>query len=233
VIASPRSPDDRNFRFDIESLAVGADDYAFEVDNQIGVLLRVESRRDGQPFLIHEAVVIDFDTPIAPETFVFEPPPGEEIEPLPWKRPFLHDIPIHEAVERAPFGVLVPDRVPAEWELTVSFHPETERPPSAPSVHLHYRSRNGTSGVSVSETLEHDEQFGFDLHGDDPGWEDVERPGDVRMRLRPRSADWHQSQLALKRDGLSISMTSNDLAGGGGPTGTPPQSRRAREDAAR
>jgi diguanylate cyclase (GGDEF)-like protein len=56
---------------------LGCDDYEFVVDVVQGTLLRIVGLSDGEPALDLQIVEIAFDEPIAPETFVFEPPPGK------------------------------------------------------------------------------------------------------------------------------------------------------------
>jgi diguanylate cyclase (GGDEF)-like protein len=63
----------------------GCDRYEFVVDLERGTLLRLQGFFDGMPALDLQIVEIVFDEPIAPETFVFEPPAGEAIKDL-WER---------------------------------------------------------------------------------------------------------------------------------------------------
>jgi diguanylate cyclase (GGDEF)-like protein len=60
----------------------GCDLYEFVVDLQHGTLLRVLGLFDGKPALDLQIVEVVFDEPIAPETFVFDPPAGVAIRDL-------------------------------------------------------------------------------------------------------------------------------------------------------
>src|SRR4051812_46928112 len=101
-------------------LGAGADELLLEVDADHGVLLRTDARRDGAPFEIFEAEEVEFDAGHPDGTFTFEPPPGEE--PHTWEMyDRIHELPLHEAAQTAPFAVFVPTHVPEEWGLAVSY----------------------------------------------------------------------------------------------------------------
>ena len=210
VHAEPRRglrPDDR---WDLNELAVGADDYELEVDAETGCLLRVEARRQGSAFSVLEAVRADFDETLPPQVFVFEPPPGEAVHPL---EPggVVPQLPLHEAAARASFTVFALERVPENWHLRVSYHAGRARPPSPTQVILWYRASDATTSLAVSQTSA-DARDDFGYGANDPPWEEVTRDG-VAMRVRSRSDRWPQSQLTLVRDGTAITMTSDELPG--------------------
>lgn len=90
TVARPpeRSPlDDDRFDWELHRLGAEAEEYELAVDLETGTLLRVEARFRGEPFLIGEAEVVAFDEELPPQTFVFTPPKGEEIQPLDFERP--------------------------------------------------------------------------------------------------------------------------------------------------
>ena len=115
--ARPQDPRHGGFVRGLHELGTGADYYQLEVDQERGVLLAVTAARDGQPFHKITTLAIRFDEPIPSETFQFAPPEGEEIEPVRTHRRSLQHITLPEAQQRAPFTVLMPDRVPADWQL--------------------------------------------------------------------------------------------------------------------
>jgi hypothetical protein len=104
----------------LHQLGAGADHYTLEIDVERGVLLEAVALRDGQPFRRITAVEVVFDQPIADERFHFEPPAGEEIQPIGGlPRPLRLSLP--EAQQRAPFTVLTPARIPANWRVLCVF----------------------------------------------------------------------------------------------------------------
>jgi hypothetical protein len=112
--ATPQPQDPRHGRFllELHQLGTGADHYQLEVDQERGMLLAVTAIRDEQPFYKITTLAIGFDEPIPAETFQFVPPEGEEIQPAQSHRHSLRRITLTE-VQRAPFTVPMPDRVPA------------------------------------------------------------------------------------------------------------------------
>lgn len=63
---------------------------------------------------------ITFDEPISDELFRFEPPAGEQVQPI-GSRPRPQRITASQAQQRAPFTVLIPDRIPADWHVNCVF----------------------------------------------------------------------------------------------------------------
>jgi diguanylate cyclase (GGDEF)-like protein len=61
-------------------LPAGCDLFEFVVDREQGTLLRVVALINGEPALDLQIVEVAFDEPIAPETFVFEPPAGVTVK---------------------------------------------------------------------------------------------------------------------------------------------------------
>lgn len=98
--------------YDLDELGAGADRYRLEVDAQRGVLLEVLALRDGEPFQRITTVEVAFDHSISEERFRFQPPAGEEIQPT--RGLALERLSLREAQRRAPFTVLIPDRIPSE-----------------------------------------------------------------------------------------------------------------------
>ena len=151
--ATPRPQDDpRHGRFllELHQLGTGADHYQLEVDQERGVLLAVTAIRDEQPFYKITTLAIRFDEPIPTETFQFVPPEGEEIQPT-RARERMQPITLTEAQQRAPFTVLMPDRVPASWRVHCMFIEASQRPPSLAQVSLSYRSDDGHQSISISQ----------------------------------------------------------------------------------
>ena len=207
--AVPRARDEtQDMSFGL-SFGAGADEVLLEVDAERGVLLRTEARRDAEPFGLFEAEEAVFDAPHAPKTFTFEPPPGEEVHT--WEvYERIHELPLHEAAQRAPFPVFVPTRVPGDWGLAVSYTAPHERPSIRAQVHLWYRAGGGVAEVNVIEEAEAD---AYPLGGG-PGaaeWREQELGDGASVRVRDRNDEFPQAQLVATREGTAISMHSTEL----------------------
>jgi hypothetical protein len=113
----PRPRDDRHGPvFALHELGTGAEVYELEIDRQLGVLLAVTAVREMEPFHRITTTSVAFDRPIPDETFHFEPPAGEQIQSR-WGEERVEHITLVEAQQRAPFTVLMPGTVPADWQV--------------------------------------------------------------------------------------------------------------------
>ncbi len=147
--------------FELRRLGSGADRYVRQVDAELGVLLSVVAFRDGEPFRETSTVEIAFDHPIDDDRFAFQPPVGEE------SRSSLHRsrpqrMPMPKAQKRAPFTVLIPDRVPAQWHVHCVFVEPSERPASPAEVSLNYNSEDGHERVTISQCAANEKQSQYD-----------------------------------------------------------------------
>jgi hypothetical protein len=192
--------------FELHELGIGAERYELELDQQRGVLLAATAVRHGQPFNRVTALAVRFDEPISDEMFRFLPPAGEALQPL-------HDehrvewVTLTEAQQRAPFTVLMPDAVPANWQVQCRFVKSSERPPSPVQVGVMYRSTDGHESVSLSQSdAEGPSPYRQMGEGDD--WEDVSRAG-IPMKARP--ARWGQAQVELEMHGTFVHLMSDNL----------------------
>jgi outer membrane lipoprotein-sorting protein len=206
VRCQPRARDRRGpASFALHHLGAEAHEYAIEVDAERGVLLRAEARFDGQAISVTEALQIVFDTTLDPELFRFTPPAGEALRRSDAVGRFRDGIPIHEAVAAAPFTVHTLADPPADWELSATLHAGSARPLVHASVGLHYRSRDATAQLSISQTAAATAED-YSL----PEGEDVERAG-LSMRVRRRTDSWTQAQLSMTVDDTLITMNSDTL----------------------
>lgn len=151
--AIPRPSDPRHppRSFELHQLGSGADHYTLDIDSERGVLLAVAAVRNDEPFHQITTLEIAFDEPIPDNVFEFQPPPGEEVRPVGQRARPVH-VPLTEAQQRAPFTVLMPDRVPSDWELHCVFIEASDRPPAPAQVSLQYRSESGHESVNLSQT---------------------------------------------------------------------------------
>jgi hypothetical protein len=201
----PQDPE-RGGAFELHELGTGADSYELEVDQQRGVLLAVTAIYDEQPFQTITTLELRFDRPIPDKTFRFQPPAGEEIEPLNGMHR-VQDVTLTEAQQQAPFTVLMPDTVPDTWQVQCRFIAASQRPPSPIEIGLSYHSVDGHESVSLTQTAagpsNPHRQF-----ADDENWESVTR-NDIPMRTRP--AQWGQAQVELEHQGTFVHLMSDNL----------------------
>jgi hypothetical protein len=204
---TPRPEDPRGRgAFELYELGTGADHYELEVDRQLGVLLAVTAIRDGGPFQQITTLAFASGQPIPDDVFRFEPPPGEQIESI-------HDdhrveyVTLAEAQQETPFTVLMPDTVPASWQVQCRLIKASRRPPSPPQIGLSYTSVDGHESVSLSQTAA-GPCNPYSHMADDEDWETVIRGG-VEMRTRP--ARWGQAQVELEREGTFVHLMSDNL----------------------
>ena len=122
------------------------------VDAERGVLLRIATLMDGEPFAISEFVSVAFDEEIAEERFDFVLPPGEQLRNVRDRMdPDLRIVPLHEAARSAPFGVYVPAQVPSDWQVRVHFIDENGEHGWPASVSIHYRGDSSRVNVNLNE----------------------------------------------------------------------------------
>jgi hypothetical protein len=209
--ATPQPQDPRHGRLllELHQLGKGADHYQLEVDQERGVLLAVTAIRDEQPFYKITTLAIGFDEPIPAETFQFVPPEGEEIQPT-RARERMRPITLTEAQQRAPFTVLMPDRVPTSWRVHCMFIEASQRPPLAAQVSLSYHSDDGHQSISILQMAAADASHHYGNIIDDENWQEVARNG-TSVRVRP--AESGQAQAQIKRDGTFVFLVSDNLTG--------------------
>jgi hypothetical protein len=202
-LGRPRAPE-RSFQ--LHSLGWGAERYELSVDEQLGVLLRVVALRDDEPFREVTTLAIAFDQPIAEDRFRFDPPAGETIQSS-RERTRPEQVSVIEAQQLAPFTVLIPDRVPANWHPHCIYVPASERPPRPEQVSLDYRSDDGHQSVSIIEMAAADRPAHYDqlIAGD--GWQDVPHDGIVVRVTKAGS----QTQAHAERDGTFVFLMSENL----------------------
>lgn len=198
VRARPRRLRDDDGEYGVPRLAPGADAHELAVDAERGVVLRIASFIDDAPFVVTEVERIAFDERLPPETFVFTPPPGEELRPVVAPP---RDVTLDEAAREAPFTVLAPRRVPDGAEVRVSYASGSDRPPEDPCVLLHYATPD--LGLKVTISLSPARPDG-DLDIAEPAGE-VVRDGRV-MRVRDLGGN---RQVALESHGTRAMLMSD------------------------
>ncbi|MEA2186790.1 MAG: hypothetical protein QOK16_1801 [Solirubrobacteraceae bacterium] len=193
-------------QFALHQMGSGAQEHAIEVDADRGVLLRLEARFAGEPMAISQALDVTFDAKLDPALFRFVAPGGEQPQAAHSLHRFHTGVALHEAAAMVPFTVYALGHVPVGWELTVSVHLGSQRPPVPAAVHLNYRSDDATAAVNIglgpAET--HD------------GWrldeaEEITR-GDQTLRIRRRTDMWPQAQLSTVLGNTTVTMNSDNLS---------------------
>lgn len=211
AVPRPSDPGRHPRSFELHELGSGADRYTLEVDAERGVLLGVIALRDDEPFHRVTTLEIAFDEPIAEERFEFQPPEGEEIGPVRMRRP--EHMPLTEAQRRAPFTVLIPARVPTDWQLHCDFVGPSDRPPAPAVLLLQYRSDSGHESVNLSEFSAAERPSIYDELARGDGWEEVIRGG-ATVRVTKRGQFGHgQVQAFVERDGTFVFLMSESLSG--------------------
>jgi hypothetical protein len=185
--------------------ASGADDVLLEVDAERGILLRVELRIGGEPFLVREVREIAFGEAFPDGTFVLELPEGASARPR--TSPFEHDVTLERAVALAPFTLWIVPRVPRDWEVDIHVAKAMERPPTEPQVFVHYRAENGIQGFTISQSAVAG-PFRDELPGGE--WQAVRHNG-REMELREPVEDWHAAQVRLELGGTRIHLHSDSV----------------------
>ncbi|MBV9001480.1 MAG: hypothetical protein JO304_20645 [Solirubrobacterales bacterium] len=208
--AVPRASDPRRppRACELHQLGNGADLYTLEVDVRCGALLRAVALRGGEPFQEITTVEIAFDEPIGDELFRFEPPAGERVQPV-RQRPRPQHITAAEAQQRAPFTVLIPDRIPADWHVHCVFIEPSPRPPRPASVSLNYRSDDGHESVSLSQYAASNKPEQDDLMTVNGGWQTITHDA-TAVQVRRGGP---QSHAHIERDDTFVFLISETLSG--------------------
>jgi uncharacterized protein DUF4245 len=211
--AIPRISDARQHprAFELHQLGAGADRYTLEIDADRGVLLQVTASCDGEPFQRITTDRITFDHPIAPDRFRFEPPAGEQVQPTRGQHRLVH-VSLVDAQQRAPFTVLIPDRIPPDWHSTCAFIEPSDRPPSPAAVSLNYHSDDGHQSVSLSQHSASDKPDQYELMIQHGGWQTITRDG-TDVQVRAPDGPTRQAQAYIERSKTFVFLMSETLTG--------------------
>jgi hypothetical protein len=179
-------------------LGAGADALDLAVDAERGALLRVEARLGGEPFRRFDVTRITYG-PIDPATFSVAPPPGAP-DAAGWPRP--QQLPLHEVAARAPFTVLVPERVPEGWRLSSMLMQGRDEPRLPASATLSYTSLDGAYGATLQERAVE----AADPEGD---WRTWRRNGDLEVADEGEHVD-PRHHVRLERGGTVVELSGGD-----------------------
>lgn len=192
-------------------LPVGADEYELVVDRARGVVLRAAALLQGEAFWVSQFEELVFDEELPPETFVFEPPAGEEI-----RSPDigLHEpMTIEEAAQRASFPIFyLPELPEGRWDLHVMYAQARQRPPVRESVHLAYHRSDATHHLMVTQRPAEAGEPDWVAHGP-PSVErdELERDGVSFTVYRPGRRQGIPLTVVCDREGTAIELSSTNL----------------------
>jgi hypothetical protein len=198
VVRATRRPHGDPDEFD-RHLSDGADDFELIVDAEIGVLLRMETRIDGELFAVLELSEVEFDRPFPDELFEFRPPPGEEVRSVHDRFARPEGMSVEAAARRAPFTVLAPSRVPEGWDLSTLYWPGNDRPPSPPGVVMNLTAPTGQQRLRILQ--------GADPSGDSLDWIATEFRGERFLVNEPGLGD--EIECKLERHGTHVRLTGS------------------------
>lgn len=129
-------------------VGVGADEHELLVEPRIGVVLRTESRLEGEPFAVWELLDPSFDEDLPDDLFTLTPPAGEQA--LTPRELHAHGISLEDAAARASFAVFaIPELPEGPWRLSASH----SRPRGAfpELVSLLYHRADGRGQILVTQ----------------------------------------------------------------------------------
>jgi len=147
-----------------------------------------------------EVLEIAFDEEFPPETFSFELPEGESFRPL---FPHPEHVTLERAAELAPFTVLSPGEVPADWQLHFLYLPGEDRPLLPPTVNLHYHSSDTSQQLNIAQT----ESAATDQHE----WLVWEEHGGVLVAGPSEPRGLEPSYVRIERNGTRATLSSAEL----------------------
>lgn len=191
--------------YDSAILLFGGTEHELLVDAERGVLLRLESRFDEQPFRVFEFGDVSFDAQIPASAWEVLAPDGRPPEPLEPR----HNRPISlaDAIARAPCKLFLPDRAPAGSELSIMVAPDWGDPAKARAIMFAYSWTGGTHRVQIHESPRRS-AFLDDVEG----WQEVSRDGQ-RILVHDGGADpsgMHLRRYAtLERETTHIEISGN------------------------
>lgn len=206
-MAAPRRRTRSPSLFALGELGHGADRFRLEFDADRGIVLAGQAFATGELFRTIEAVEVEIDGDFDGGLFVFRPPEGEAIQGTRRDRHLLRHTSIPEAQAAAPFTVLVPERVPTHWTIHCTYAGPSTRPPSPPSVSIHYRSDSGHESLNLMLTPADEQAHPINTES----WREVQA-GEYTVRVNGRGERGPQSQLHLEHAGTCVLMLSETLS---------------------
>jgi hypothetical protein len=119
-------------------------------------------------------------------------------------------VPLAEAQQLLPFTILVPEQVPADWQVDCTWIGPSQLPAAEAWVQINYQSDSGLENAQLHEFAIGDARYP-DTSTDI--WEEIQANGRTLHVVRPK-AHLPRAMLALERDGTSLYITSETLKRG-------------------
>jgi outer membrane lipoprotein-sorting protein len=186
----------------------GADEFELEVDAEVGIIRRLTAFFDGQELSSTELTELVLDEAFPEETFVFVPPPGEEVLPpesLQQRRQYT----LEEAAAEAPFTVFyVPELPEGHWRRMIRFHGARRRPPPGANVGLIYSRPDGRESLILMQQAVAEATRGIAWAGSPPEAEEVERDGVRYLVAHGDPTHGRQNQVVFERAGTRLELRS-------------------------
>ncbi|HEX2084509.1 MAG TPA: hypothetical protein VHF89_02415 [Solirubrobacteraceae bacterium] len=210
ALARPRPARHDEASWVLDDIGAGADEWSLAVDEEHGVLLRVEARRGGRPFHRLEVLELAVGEPIPDEVFEFEPPPGEQVRTMRDEWRVQRDLRLDELARLAPFAVFVPDRLRPGWRLDASFVDANERAGVPAAAHLRLHTDDGHWHVAIEEVAAAAPEHPFDSLDVPGAWQTVTRDG-REIALRAPSERWARALARVEIEGTRVTLSSDDV----------------------
>lgn len=186
----------------------GADEFELEVDAEVGIIHRLTAFFDGQELSSTELTELVLDEAFPEETFVFVPPPGEEVLPPESSRQ-RRQYTLEEAAAEAPFTVFyVPELPEGHWRLMVRYHAARQRPPAGANVGLIYSRSDGRESLVLMQQAAAEAAHGIAWTGSPREAEEVERDGVRYLVAHGDSERGGQNQIVFERAGTRLELRS-------------------------
>jgi outer membrane lipoprotein-sorting protein len=187
----------------------GADEVELEIERDTGIVRRMRATLNGEELWLSELEAIVLNEEFPDDTFVFVPPPGEEV--LPPETTQRRHYTLEEAAAEAPFPVfLIPELPEGDWRLLVNYHAPRRRPLMPAHVWLIYTRPDARATISLAQRPAGGGGFGWSGYGPPP-LEVVKRDDITYTISRADPEQGRQHTVAFERDGTSLQLQSSEV----------------------
>lgn len=206
VRATPRDDLDAHWHF--HGVRV-ADEVELEVDADTGVIRRMRGLLDGEELWVTELEELVLNEPFPDGTFVFVPPPGEEV--LPPESTVRREYTLEQVADETAFPVFfIPELPEGQWRLRVNYHPPRRRPARPAHVWLLYSRADGRENLSLAQRPAGEGGFGWTGY-EPPTPDQVEHDGITYSYVRRDENRGHTNAVVFELAGTSLQLQSAEL----------------------
>ncbi len=206
--AIPRPQDRRpGGAFELHELGSGGQlNYELQVEQQLGILFSITAIRDGQQFNRITTLRSASTSRSRPRRWCLN---RQQVNRStgPETTTSWSTVTLTEARRRTPFTVLMPDKVPSDWQVQCRLMKSSNRPHSPIQLWLIYHSTDGHESVSLTQAGA-GVSNPYGQIGNKEDWEELTQDGSTVMA---RPANWGQAQVYLERDGTFVYLMSDNL----------------------